>query len=84
MRRKVTKKVDSKPKVVPKDKPKSDPLLRELAKVILDNEANTSKVLAIQEELIGLLDKPKEKKNWKCTVGRDSAGSIKNIDIQEK
>ena len=43
------------------------------------SEANTKNIAEILRELA----KPKSKRNWRCTIGRNSRGEMATVDINE-
>ena len=71
------------PAKIPVEPAKDDSFMRDITGAIvtiLKNQAATTKQL---QAAIHELSKPKPKKQWGCSVSRDSDGKIKTIDIKE-
>lgn len=54
-------------------------LIEGLIQMANASEANTKNITEILREIA----KPKPKRNWRCTIGRNSRGEMATVDINE-
>lgn len=63
------------------------PLLASIVQVAEDTDYNFKELIKLNATLVTTLStlaKPKEKKKWSCTIGRNSRGEMSSVDIQEQ